>query len=96
MGFTATAIAIAGAATAGATVYAANRQEAAAEKAANAQRDIGIAQIEAPLKAEQAAAETAKAKLKLLQAKKTQTILNAGGGLDENNVNKKTILGVGV
>jgi len=95
MGFVAGAIALAGAASAGATVYAGNRQEKAAEKAANAQRDVGIAQIEAPLKAEQAAAESAKAKLKLLQAKKTSTILNVGDNADQNNLNKKTILGVG-
>lgn len=90
-----TAIVIAGVAGAGATAYSAQKEATAAKKAAEAQEKVGMAQIEASLKAPQLAAESAKAKLKAKQASATQSILTAPGGLQqtEENVNK-SILGV--
>lgn len=82
---------------AGATMYSANKESSAAKKAAEAQERVGMAQIEASLKAPQLAAEAAKAKLKAKQASATQSILTAPGGLAQTadeNINNKTILGV--
>jgi len=75
----ATTMAIIGAAAVlgGAAAYSANQQSKAAKSAAEAQKAVGLAQIEAPLKAEALAAETAKANLKLRQASKSNTILTA-------------------
>ena len=79
----------------GATVYSAKQESKAAKKAAEAQERVGMANIEASLKAPQLAADAAKAKLKAKQASATQTILTAPGGMQttDENVNK-TILGV--
>lgn len=87
---------IAAVVAAGATAYSAQQQSKASKKAAEAQEKVGMAQIEASLKAPQLAADTAKAKLKAKQASATQSILTAPGGLAEvdANVNQKTILGV--
>lgn len=93
---TAIALAVGAAAIGGATAYSASKESSAAKKAAEAQKAVGLAQIEAPLKAEQAAADAAKARLKLKQASASNTILTAPGGLtDAANTNQKTILGVG-
>lgn len=80
----------------GATAYSASKESSAAKKAAEAQERVGMAQIEASLKAPQLAAEAAKAKLKAKQASATQSILTAPGGLQaaEDNVNQRSILGV--
>lgn len=91
---TAIALAAGAAAVGGATAYSAAKESSAAKKAAEAQRAVGLAQIEAPLKAEQAAADAANAKLKLKQASKTQSILTPPGGLEEANTTQKSILGV--
>jgi hypothetical protein len=85
------------AATAGATAYSAKQESKAAKKAAEAQERVGMAQIEASLKAPQLAAEAAKNKLKAKQASATQSILTAPGGLAQaadENINQKSILGV--
>ncbi len=81
---------------AGATAYSAQKQATSAKKAAEAQERVGMANIEASLKAPQLAADAAKAKLKAKQAGATQTILTAPGGLQttDENVNTKSILGV--
>jgi hypothetical protein len=88
------AVGVSGAATAGATAYSAAKESSAAKKAAEAQKAVGLAQIEAPLKAEQLAADTAQAKLKLKQASKTQSILTAPGDLMAADTTQKSILGV--
>ena len=90
------AIGVAGTAAAGATAYSAHKEAGAAKKAAEAQERVGMAQIEASLKAPQLAADAAKAKLRAKQASATQTILTAPGGLTstEDNTNQKSILGV--
>lgn len=89
-----TAIIIAGVAGAGATAYSASKESTAAKKAAEAQKQVGLAQIEAPIKAEQAAAEAAKAQLKLRQGSKSRTILTAPADLTPADTNKPTLLGV--
>jgi ribosomal protein S11 len=91
-----TAIIIGATAMAAATAYSADRQASAAKKAAAAQEKVGMANIEAALKAPQLAADAAKSKLKAKQASATQTILTAPGGMQttEENVNQKSILGV--
>jgi len=92
---TAIALAVGAAAVAGGTAYSATKEASAAKKAAEAQKEVGLAQIAAPLKAEQAAADTAQAKLKLKQASKTQTILTEPGGLQSAaDTTQKSILGV--
>lgn len=93
---TATIIAVGMVAGAGATAYSANKESSAAKKAAEAQERVGMANIEASLKAPQLAADAAKAKLKAKQASATQTILTAPGGMVEAdaNTNKASILGV--
>lgn len=78
---------------AGATAYSANREASAGKKAAEAQKQVGLAQIEAPIKAEQAAAEAAKAQLKLRQGSKSRTILTAPADLTPADTNKPTLLG---
>lgn len=91
-----TALIIGAAALAGATAYSANKESKAAKKAAEAQEKVGMAQIEASLKAPQLAADAAKAKLKAKQASATQSILTAPGGLAQTDENvNKSILGVG-
>ncbi len=80
--------------TAGATAYSAAKESSAAKKAAEAQKQVGLAQIEAPIKAEQAAAESAKAQLKLRQGSKSRTILTAPADLTQADTNKPTLLGV--
>jgi ribosomal protein S11 len=89
-------LAAAAVATAGVQAYSAQKQSTAAKKAAEAQERVGMAQIEASLKAPQLAAQAAKDKLKAKQASATQTILTAPGGMTETdaNVNQKSILGV--
>jgi type II secretory pathway pseudopilin PulG len=83
----------AGGVTAAATTSAANKNAKAAQSAADAQKAVGLAQIEAPIKAEQAAAESAKAMLKLRQASKSNNILS--GPLTESvNKSNPSILGV--
>jgi len=92
-----TAAIILGTALAGATAYSASKQASAAKKAAEAQERVGMAQIDASLKAPQLAADAARAKLKAKQASATQSILTAPGGLaptDQASVNMKSILGV--
>ena len=89
-----TAIIIAGVAGAGATAYSGAKESSAAKKAAEAQKQVGLAQIEAPIKAEQAAAESAKAQLKLRQGSKSRTILTAPADLTQADTNKPTLLGV--
>jgi ribosomal protein S11 len=82
---------------AGAAAYSAHEQSSAAKKAAEAQERVGMAQIEASLKAPQLAAETARTKLKAKQAGATQSILTAPGGLgttEQASTNVKSILGV--
>lgn len=91
---TAIALAVGAAAVGGATAYSASKESSAAKKAAEAQKAVGLAQIEAPLKAEQLAADTAQAKLKLKQASKTQSILTAPGDLMAADTTQKSILGV--
>lgn len=97
MGFIAAAIAVAGAASAGATVISANKQAKAAEKAAESQKEVALKQLQAPLDAEKAAAETAREKLRLRQASQTKSVLSVGTNTlkDNEQLNKKTILGVG-
>jgi hypothetical protein len=89
-------IGVSATAAAGATAYSAHQESSAAKKAAEAQERVGMANIEASLKAPQLAADAAKAKLKAKQASATQTILTAPGGLasTDDNVNQKSILGV--
>ena len=91
-------LAVAAIAAAGASAYSANREASASKKAAEAQERVGMAQIDASLKAPQLAADAAKAKLKAKQASNTQTILTSPGGMtgseDVANVNTKSILGV--
>ena len=83
-------------AAAGATAYSAKSQSTAAKKAAEAQERVGMANIEASLKAPQLAADSAKAKLKAKQASATQTILTAPGGMQAEDANvNRSILGVG-
>ena len=99
MAITTTAALILGAAAvaaAGAQTYSAQKQSTVAKKASEAQERVGMAQIEASLKAPQLAAEAAKSKFKLKQASATQTILTAPGGLQSTdaNVNQSSILGV--
>ena len=82
----------------GAQAYSAAKESSAAKKAVEAQERVGMAQIEAPIKAAAAAAEDSKAKLKLKQASKSSSILTAPGGLesiDQQQVNRPSILGVG-
>lgn len=81
---------------AGAQAYSAREESKAAKKAAEAQERVGMAQIEASLKAPQLAADAAKAKLKAKQASSTQSILTAPGGVltESDNTNTKSILGV--
>jgi hypothetical protein len=84
-------------AAAGATAYSAHEEGKAAKKAAEAQERVGMANIEASLKAPQLAADAAKAKLKAKQASATQSILTAPSGLasaEGENTNQKSILGV--
>ena len=89
------AIGVAGTAAAGATAYSAQKESTASKKAAEAQERVGMAQIEASLKAPQLAKDAAAMKLKAKQASNTPTILTAPGGLQTTDeyVNK-TILGV--
>jgi ABC-type Na+ efflux pump permease subunit len=86
-----------GAGMAAASMYNANqtakKQASAANAAAEAQKAVGLAQIEAPLKAEAAAAETAKAQLKLRQASKSNTILT-GPLTEQAKTTAPSILGV--
>jgi ribosomal protein S11 len=92
-----TAIILGAAAVAGATAYSANVQSKAAKTAASMQKEVGLKQIEASLRAPELAAEAAKAKLKAKQASATQSILTAPGGLAQmadENINQKSILGV--
>ena len=77
---------------AAATIYTARQESKSAKKAAEAQQAVGLAQIQAPIDAEKAAAEAAKAKLKLKQASKSQTILS--GPMESVNANMPSILGV--
>ena len=98
MAITTTAALILGGAVlagAGATAYSAQSQSTAAKKAAEAQERVGMANIEASLKAPQLAADAAAKKLQAQQASATQTILTAPGGMQatDDNINK-TILGV--
>jgi ribosomal protein S11 len=81
----------------GATAYSSKAESTAAKKAASAQERVGMAQIEASLKAPKLASDAAKAKLKSKQASATQSILTAPGGLAQvadENINQKSILGV--
>ena len=91
------ALAAAAAASAGSSAYSASKESSAAKKASEAQERVGMAQIEASLKAPQLAADAAKAKLRAKQASATQSILTAPGGLAQvadENINQKSILGV--
>lgn len=90
------AIVVAGVAAGGATAYSGAKEASAAKKAAEAQKQVSLAQIEAPIKAEQAAAEAAKAQLKLRQGSKSRTILTAPGDLTQANTstNQPSLLGV--
>lgn len=91
----AASVAAAGVATAGAQAYSAQKESTAAKKAAESQERVGMANIEASLKAPQLAADAAKAKLKAKQASATQTILTAPGGMaDAVTDTNKSILGV--
>ena len=91
-----TAIIVGSLAAAGAAAYSAKTQATAAKKAAEAQKDVGLKQIEASLQAPQLAKDAAQAKLKAKQASATQTILTAPGGMASSdvNTNQKSILGV--
>jgi hypothetical protein len=91
---TAIALAAGAAAIGGATAYTARQESKAAKKAAEAQERVGLAQIEAPLKAEAAAAESARQKLKLRQASKTDTILTGPMGVTDELTSQKSLLGV--
>ena len=94
---TALTIGAVAATAAAATAYSANVQSKAAKTAASMQKEVGLKQIEASLRAPQLAAEAAKAKLKSKQASATQSILTSPGGLAqvaEENINNKSILGV--
>jgi hypothetical protein len=91
-------IAVSAAAVGGATAYSAAKESSTAKKAAQAQERVAMAQLEAPIKAAQAAADESKAKLKLKQASKSSSILTSPGGInqtDPNTINKPSILGVG-
>jgi ribosomal protein S11 len=80
----------------GAQAYSASKQSTAAKKAAEAQERVGMANIEASLKAPQLAADAASKKLKAKQASATQTILTAPGGMQAEDANvNRSILGVG-
>jgi len=87
---------VAGAAAAAGTVTALSLNETkAAKKAANAQRDIANAQIQAEKDKETMAQETATNKLKAARAKKSNTILTSPLGVDEDaNVNTPGTIGV--
>ncbi len=89
---TATAVLLASGAMAGASAYSARMESKAAKKAAESQADVAKMEIQATKDSSIAAAEEAKAKLKLKQAKRTQSILTPPMGV-EDNVNK-SILGV--
>lgn len=92
---TAIMLGVAAAATAGATAYSAHEQNKAAKAAADAQRDVAMAEIEAAKESETLAAETATAKLKAARAKQTQTILTSPLGVDDtSNVNVSQTIGV--
>lgn len=86
-------VVMAAALVAGAGIYASNASSRAEEKAANAQRDVAMAQLQATKDAETLAAETAKQQLKLRQASKSNTILT-GPMTEEASINKPSILGV--
>jgi len=91
------ALGVAGTAAAGSSMYSANKEASAAKKAADVQREIGLAQIQAPIDAENAAAASAKEKRKLLMAQQSNTILTSPLGTTGSGANttQKTILGVG-
>ena len=78
----------------GSTVYSSIQESATAKKATQAQKDIASQQIQATQESEKLASSTAKDKLKLARARKTQTILTDPNELDEINTNKTEALGV--
>jgi ribosomal protein S11 len=99
MGLDPVTIGIIGAAVIGgtATAYSSHEESKAAKKAAEAQERVGMANIEASLRAPQLAADAAKARLKAKQASVTQSILTSPSGLapaEGENTNQKSILGV--
>jgi ethanolamine ammonia-lyase large subunit len=87
------ALGVAGTAMAGAGMYSASKEASAAKKAANAQKEIAMANIAAAKESETVAAQTAKDKLKLRQASRSQTILT-DPDLEETNISGKKVLGV--
>jgi hypothetical protein len=90
-------IGVSATAAAGATAYSAHEEGKAAKKATEAQERVGMANIEASLRAPQLAADAAKAKLKAKQASVTQSILTSPSGLapaEGGDANVKSILGV--
>ena len=86
--------AIAAIAMGASTTYSASAEKTAAKKATEAQERVSMAQIEAPIKAEELSAEAAKAKLKLRQASKSDTILTSPMGVGDETTTQKTLLGV--
>ncbi|MEA2036822.1 MAG: hypothetical protein U9O94_04900 [Nanoarchaeota archaeon] len=82
------------AATVGTTVYSSAQESAAAKKAAEAQRDVGMAQIAATKESEVLAKDTATTKLKAARAKKSNTILTSPLGVEDENVNTPQTIGV--
>jgi hypothetical protein len=78
---------------AGSQVYSASKEASAAKKAANAQKEIAMANIAAAKESETVASQTAKDKLKLRQASRSQTILT-DPDLEETNISGKKVLGV--
>ncbi len=89
-----TAIILGALATGGAAAYSASQERKGAEKAADAQKEIAQQQIQAVKDQETMAQKTAQDKLKLAQAKKSQTILTAPGDLEDLNTNTKDLMGV--
>lgn len=86
---------IASVVAAGATAYSATKESASAKKAAEAQKEVGLAQIAASQESTKLATQEAQAKLKLKQASKSNNILTSPMGVEENaNTNTKSILGV--
>lgn len=88
---------LAGAAIAGGvgtSMYSASQESKAAKKAAEAQKQVSLAQIEAAAKSEETALDKARTKLKARQAGRTETILTSPMGMEEETATTRRTLGV--
>lgn len=86
-----TAVVAAVVAGAGVTAYTSANERASAKDAANKQKELGLAQIEAGERASKLATEQSKAKLKQRQAAKTDTILTSPFGVDSEQTTQKSM-----